>query len=104
MSVSYEDVYNEFLSRVKLDYGIVESKIKKCYLSLKDYSKFPFQLETDIKTCCQKEISEFHDKWFFVSVKQLENTKWYYLAAKETFNMYLDLVHLPTKLSNSDDD
>lgn len=96
-----EQIYNEYLRRAKVDYDKVDKKIRNCFENIKSESQYPYELESKIKDCSYEEIQDFHNQWFFSTAKELVDTKWFYLAAKDTYDMYISLIKLPRELSDS---
>lgn len=103
MEPTPEEIYNEYLKRAQKDYELAVNKIEGCFIKYKDAIKNPYQLEYQIKDCCQKELDGFYNNWFYSTPKKLIGHPLSYKVGGETYSMFLELIRLPKKLANQND-
>lgn len=95
-----EEYYNAYLSKAEKSHEDVKNKMKACFNELKQKSKHKYELETEIRFCCQKELTEFHNTWFSTSVRELkEHPSYFYKLGYDTWLLYVDLITYSKKLS-----
>jgi len=99
MNITPEQIKDEYLRRVNIDFENVTKKIADCFNYYKSENKSEnYRIYEQVVNCSFNESDNFREKWFSTAPKEIEGTKEAYDCYKETYNLYCQIISMPQKL------